>query len=148
MSCLRILWSSLCFAFGSHPDLPPSLCLLFLRCFLLLTNCKEFLPCPSCVQLCSGLNSCYGRSRVRYGKSDRLKKKKTMTHDSFVVKSFLAAGKRAPIMFSLSFSVFLRIDLLLLLGYYYYYCCCCCSVAVVIKIQKIFNRKNNNYDVK
>lgn len=36
-------------------------------------------------------------------------------------------------------------DLLLLLGYYYY---CCCSVAVVIKIQKIFNRKNNNYDVK
>lgn len=38
-------------------------------------------------------------------------------------------------------------DLLLLLGYYYYYYCCC-SVAVVIKIQKIFNRKNNNYDVK
>jgi len=127
------------------PILIPPSCLLSLRCFLLLTNCKEFLPCPSCVQLCSGLNSCYGRSRVRCGKSDRLKKTPT-THDSFVVKSFLAAGKRAPIIFSLSFSVFLRIDLLLLLGYYY--CCCCFSVAVVIKIQKIFNRKNNNYDVK
>lgn len=47
---------------------------------------------------------------------------------------------------SLYFSVFLHIDLLLLLGYHHYYCCC--SVAVVIKIQKIINRKNNKYDVK
>lgn len=61
-------------------------------------------------------------------------------------KIFFGSWKKGAHHVSLSFSVFLRIDLLLLLGYYY--CCCCCSVAVVIKIQKIFNRKNNNYDVK
>lgn len=61
-----------------------------------------------------------------------------------------AAGKVAPITF-LSFSVALICFscwvIIITIINYYYYCCCCCSVAVVIKIQRLFDRKNN-YDVK
>lgn len=71
-----------------------------------------------------------------------LTEKKTLFPVIPCSKILFGSWKRGAHYVSLSFSVFLRIDLLLLLGYYY--CCCCCSVAVVIKIQKIVNRKNNN----
>lgn len=56
---------------------------------------------------------------------------------------FVELEKVAPIMFLSSF--FFAIDLLLL-GYYYYCRCCCCSVAVVMRMQNIFNRKNHDVE--
>lgn len=101
----------------------------------------------SCAQVLTVVMEGTGSGGAQPDKSDRLKKTTTLFPIIPCSKSllFLAAGKGASIM-SLYFSVFFHIDLLLLLGYHYYYCCC--SVAVVIKIQKIINGKNNKYDVK
>lgn len=100
----------------------------------------KFLPHLRHVQLCSSLNR-YGRNRVRQTWQTE---KNATTSTLFPIPCskiiLLAAGKGAPVMFLSLFQSFGRIDLLLLPSYYYY-CCYCCSVAVVIKIQKIFNRK-------
>lgn len=134
-----------CSVMSPYPVELPVLCFLLPLWFLppvyyisdvfYSTQTVKFLPCPTCVQLCLSLNSCYRKNRVRCGTARQIWQTEKTTTTLFpkipCSKIFLAAGKRDTHHVSLYFSVFLRIDLLLLLGYHY--CWCCCSVAVVIK---------------
>lgn len=75
------------------------------------TQTVKFPPCPSCVQLCLSLNSCYRRIRVRCGTARQIwrteKKKKTQLYfpKFLVVKSFWQLEKGHPSCFSLLFSL-------------------------------------------
>lgn len=85
----------------------PVLILLSRRFFFPTRTVKSFYHFSSCVQLCPSLNTCYRRNRVRRGTAWWIWLKKRLYFPWFlVVKSFLAAGKGAPIMFLSLFQSF------------------------------------------